>query len=119
MQLIKIFYLLLFSLFSCINMKAQENWKKRFGLWINVELDKRLKLNQPFDSTAHVVPRFLWIRNIKEVEIEQRFEQKRKYLVRNITNEQITIKDAQLFLRGDTIIMKDNFDNVVKFIKHQ
>ncbi|MCY7422997.1 MAG: hypothetical protein LH478_14790 [Chitinophagaceae bacterium] len=119
MQLSKFSYIFFFAFLSYKKIQAQETWKRKFGIWINVELDKRLKLDQPIDSTVYIIPRFLWIRSLKEIEIEQRFEQKRKYQIKSVNKKQITIKDTQLFLKGDTIIMKDNYVNVVKFIKYE
>ena len=119
MQFNKISFVLFLVFLSCKNIQAQETWKKKLGIWINIELENSLKLNQQFDSTAYIMPRFLWIRSLREIEIEQRFEQKRKYSIKSVNKKQITINDAQLILQGDTIIMKDNYSNVVKFIKYK
>ena len=119
MQFNKISFVLFLVFLSCKNIQAQETWKKKLGIWINIELENSLKLNQQFDSTAYIMPRFLWIRSLREIEIEQRFEQKRKYSIKSVNKKQITINDAQLILQGDTIIMKDNYRNVVKFIKYK
>lgn len=119
MQAKNIFLIFLISVFYLNNVQAQNAWSKRLGIWVNVELDKQLKLNQPFDSTTNIIPRFLWLENLKELEIENRFEQKRKYLIEKIDSKVITIDNAQFFLKGDTIIMKDKYYNIVKFVKYK
>ena len=113
----KFFSILFLGLSSCNILLAQEAWKSKFGIWINVELDRRL--NQPFDSISHIMPRFLWINSLKEIELENRFEQKRKYPIKKVTKKLILTKDAQLILEGDTIIFKDNYRNVIKFVKYK
>lgn len=79
------FFVISLLLLSCNNVQGQEAWKKKFGIWINVELDNLLKLNRPSDSTVYIMPRFLWIRNLTSIEIEQRFEQKRIYTIKSIS----------------------------------
>ena len=113
----KFFFILFLGLSSCNILQAQEVWKSKFGTWINVELDRRL--NQPFDSISHIIPRLFWFNNLKEIEIEQRFEQKRKYPIKKVTKKLILTKDAQFILQGDTIIFKDNYRNVIKFVKYK
>ena len=117
MQFNKISFVLFLVFLSCKNIQAQEAWKSKFGIWINVELDRRL--NQPFDSISHIIPRLFWFNNLKEIEIEQRFEQKRKYPIKKVTKKLILTKDAQFILQGDTIIFKDNYRNVIKFVKYK
>lgn len=119
MQFSKISFVLFLVFLSSKNLQAQEIWRKKLGFWINVDLENGLKLNKSFDSTAHIIPRFLWIKSLKEIEIEQRFEQKRKYSIKSVNKEQITIKDATLTLKDDTIIMKGYYNNPVKFVKYK
>ena len=113
----KIFLLILLLTAYCCNLNAQSVWKTKYGIWANVELYNKLKGGQPFDSTLNIIPRFLWLTNLKELEIENRFEQKRKYPIKKITNQIIIINNAQFILKGDTIIMRDKYQNVIKFIK--
>jgi hypothetical protein len=113
------FFLILLLTIYCCSLNAQSTWKAKFGIWANVELYNRLKGGQPFDSTVNIIPRFLWLTNLKELEIENRFEQKRKYPIKKITNKVIIISNAQLLLQGDTIIMKDRYRNVTRFIKYK
>ena len=113
------FFILFGTLFFFNNIHAQNMWKKNLGIWINIELNKRIKLNQPFDSLSKIIPRFLWLKNLKELEIESRFEQKRKYLIKNINDERILIKNARVVFKRDTLVMIDKYYNVVKFIKYK
>ncbi|MGL6268255.1 MAG: hypothetical protein ACRC2O_10010, partial [Chitinophagaceae bacterium] len=119
MMIKNIFLILTFAFICSNNIQAQSTWNKELGIWVNVELDKRLKLNLPFDSTINIIPRFLWLNNLNELEIESRFEQKRKYSILKIDNETITIENAQFLLKCDTIIMKHKYFNVVRFVKYK
>lgn len=118
MKLKKSFLILLLAI-SYSFLSAQTSWKTKFGIWANIELYEKLGDGQPFDSTINITPRFLWLKTLKELEIEKRFEQKRKYSIIKVTNNCIFINDAHFLLKGDTIIMKDKYHNVVKFVKYK
>ncbi|MDA3616821.1 hypothetical protein [Polluticaenibacter yanchengensis] len=116
---IKISILSLIILTCLFNINAQDSFKGKYGTWINIKLDSCLKSQAPFDRIIQIVPRILWINRPGEVEIEFRFEQKRKFKIKKSNKDSYIISIGKLNLNNDTIILNLTNGNVVHFIKYE
>jgi len=119
MRYTRFFFVLILFIFSTSEVGAQDAWKTKLGTWINVEVKEKLENKLSFDSTAHLSPRMLWIYNLQEIEIEYRFEQKKKYVVKKAGDNCIDIDLAKLCTKGDTLIMERSNARLTKFVKYK
>ena len=106
-------------LFCTSAVNAQKINKSNFGAWINCELYYSLKSNQPFDSTSKIIPRFLYFNNLKSIEIESRFEQKNQYKIRQVKSNMLVTDRSKICFKADTLILKDKYWGVIKFVKYK
>ena len=112
--IIPVLLILCHSVIHCQDIK-----KNYFGTWINCKLECKLKLHQPFDSIATITPRFLYFNNLKEIEIETRFEQKSQYKILKIKLNTIITNRSEITFSADTLILKDKYWGVINFIKYK
>lgn len=116
----KLMYIIISFLFYNNTINAQSFDKHYFGNWINFELQSILKSGKPVDSSYNILPRFLYIKNSKEIEINYRFEQPlRKYKITRATSNVIYTKFGELVLKNDIILLKDKYLRITKFIRYR